>query len=172
MAEAENSLFDIEVDADDYADAAAEDNPAAVDRTHQSEADFLSVKENYKARQDGCSRGSLYSELLEVVPCLAAGFSSEDGGNGDGGDVNGGEVNGSDDKKEKIKLDKRSQLLLGYVVGELYYDGDFAEVERLCCRVQRVCQLEPRVLGPGVERWRERAGARLRGGGGAAADAA
>ena len=73
MAEPENSLFDIEVDADDYADAAAEDNPAAaaVDRTHQSEADFLKVKENYEARQDG-SRGSLYEELLGAVPSLSA----------------------------------------------------------------------------------------------------
>ncbi|KAM0689629.1 hypothetical protein Q7P36_010500 [Cladosporium allicinum] len=130
MAEPENSLFDIEVDADDYADAAAEDNPAAaaVDRTHQSEADFLKVKENYEARQDG-SRGSLYEELLGAVPSLSAdaGASSQE-------DV---KTNG-DAETKKAKLDKRSQLLLGYVVGELWYDGEFKEVERLCGRVEEV----------------------------------
>ena len=92
MAEPENSLFDIEVDADDYADAAAEDTPV-VDRTHQSEADFLKVKETYQARQDG-SRGSLYSELLEAVPSLA---------------VDAGIPSG-DDATKKVKLDKRSRV--------------------------------------------------------------
>ena len=153
MAEPENSLFDIEVDADDYADAAAEDNPAApVDRTHQSEADFLKVKENYEARQDG-SRGSLYEELLGAVPALAAG--SEDSA------VNGGDVKANEDAEtKKAKLDKRSQLLLGYVVGELWYDGEFKEVQRLCGRVEEVCELDARVA-PGVKRWRERAEGRL-----------
>jgi hypothetical protein len=141
MAEPENSLFDIEVDADDYADAATEDNPAAaVDRTHQSEADFLKVKETYEARQDG-SRGSLYEELVRAVPALAADSSSGDAA-------------------EKVKLDKRSQLLLGYVVGELWYDGEFKEVERLCGRLEGVCELDARVR-PGVVRWRERAEGRL-----------
>lgn len=152
MAEPENSLFDIEVDADDYADAAAEDNPAAaaVDRTHQSEADFLKVKENYEARQDG-SRGSLYEELLGAVPSLSAdaGASSQE-------DV---KTNG-DAETKKVKLDKRSQLLLGYVVGELWYDGEFKEVQRLCGRVEEVCELDARVA-PGVKRWRERAEGRL-----------
>ena len=149
MAEPENSLFDIEVDADDYADAAAEDTPV-VDRTHQSEADFLKVKETYQARQDG-SRGALYSELLEAVPSLAA---ADAGASLSKEDVNGGDVNG--DAAKKVKLDKRSQLLLGYVVGELWYDGEFAEVERLCGRVEEVCELDARVA-PGVKRWRERA---------------
>jgi hypothetical protein len=153
MAEPENSLFDIEVDADDYADAAAEDTPV-VDRTHQSEADFLKVKETYQARQDG-SRGALYSELLEAVPSLAA---ADAGASLSKEDVNGGDVNG--DAAKKVKLDKRSQLLLGYVVGELWYDGEFAEVERLCGRVEEVCELDARVA-PGVKRWRERAEGRL-----------
>jgi hypothetical protein len=143
MAEPENSLFDIEVDADDYADAAAEDTPV-VDRTHQSEADFLKVKESYQARQDG-SRGALYSELLKAMPLLAA-------------DADAGAPSGDDGKK--VKLDKRSQLLLGYVVGELWYDGEFAEVQRLCTRLEEVCELDARVA-PGVKRWRERAEGRL-----------
>jgi hypothetical protein len=153
MAEPENSLFDIEVDADDYADAAAEDTPV-VDRTHQSEADFLKVKETYQARQDG-SRGALYSELLEAVPSLAA---ADAGASLSKEDVNGGDVNG--DAANKVKLDKRSQLLLGYVVGELWYDGEFEEVERLCGRLEEVCELDARVA-PGVRRWRERAEVRL-----------
>jgi hypothetical protein len=153
MAEPENSLFDIEVDADDYADAAAEDTPV-VDRTHQSEADFLKVKETYQARQDG-SRGALYSELLEAVPSLAA---ADAGASLSKEDVNGGDVNG--DAANKVKLDKRSQLLLGYVVGELWYDGEFEEVERLCGRLEEVCELDARVA-PGVRMWRERAEVRL-----------
>jgi hypothetical protein len=155
MAEPENSLFDIEVDADDYADAAAEDNPAAVvDRTHQSEADFLKVKESYAARQDG-SRGSLYEELVRAVPALVAADASskEDVDENGSGDIEG-------DAATKVKLDKRSQLLLGYVVGELWYDGRFGEVERLCGRVEKVCELDAR-LRPGVVRWRERAEGRL-----------
>lgn len=95
MAEADNSLFDISVDADDYADAAAEDTPV-VDRTFQSESDFLAVKTAYTARQDG---GNLYYELLRNVPVLADDQAPED--------------------DSKVKLDKRDQLLLGYVVGEL-----------------------------------------------------
>jgi hypothetical protein len=151
MAEPENSLFDIEVDADDYADAAAEDTPV-VDRTHQSEADFLKVKETYQARQDG-SRGALYSELLEAVPSLAAGA-------GAASEPEDGSVNGNGDAAKKVKLDKRSQLLFGYVVGELWYDGEFKEVQRLCTRLEEVCELDARVA-PGVKRWRERAEGRL-----------
>jgi len=152
MAEPENSLFDIEVDADDYADAAAQDTPAVVDRTHQSEADFLAVKQIYKARQDG-SRGSLYSELLEAVPLLAP-PAGVDADAGVGADIN------ADSAGAKVKLDKRSQLLLGYVVGELWYDGQFEEVWRLCRRVEEVCELDAR-FRPGVVRWRERAEGRI-----------
>jgi hypothetical protein len=75
MAETENSLFDIGIDADDYAEAAAEDAPA-IDRTHQSEADFLAIKATYSARQDG---GNYYAELLRAVPSLASSHGPVEG---------------------------------------------------------------------------------------------
>lgn len=138
MAELENSLFNIGVDADDYAEAATEDTPA-VDRTYQSEADFLAVKAAYSARQDG---GDFYSELMSAVPHLA---------------------HGADLGSTKPKLDKRVQLLLGYAVGELYYDGEFARAAELCDRVLETCDLDKRMV-PGLERSRERARARIEGG--------
>jgi hypothetical protein len=138
MAESENPLFDIGVDADDYAEAAAEDAPA-VDRTFQSEADFLAVKGAYSARQDG---GDLYSELVRAVPHLAQEAAIAD---------------------SKPKLDKRMQMLLGYAIGELYYDGDFTGVVRLCDRVLETCTVDKRLV-PGLERSRERARGRVEGG--------
>jgi hypothetical protein len=135
MAEPENPLFDIGIDADDYAEAAAEDAPA-VDRTHQSEADFLAIKAAYSARQDG---GNYYAELLRAVPSLAHDHSAED---------------------TKQKLDKRVQMLLGYAVGELYYDGEFARIVELCDQVFANCLVEKR-LAPGLERWREKASKRI-----------
>ena len=138
MTESENPLFDIGVDADDYAEAAAEDAPA-VDRTFQSEADFLAVKAAYSARQDG---GDLYAELMRAVPHLAEDTAIPD---------------------PKPKLDKRVQMLLGYAVGELYYDGDFAGVVRLCDRVLKTCTVDKRLV-PGLERSRERARGRVEGG--------
>ena len=138
MAESENPLFDIGVDADDYAEAAAEDAPA-VDRTYQSEADFLAVKAAYSARQDG---GDLYSELMRAVPHLAQDTASDD---------------------PKPKLDKRVQMLLGYAIGELYYDGEFARVVKLCDAVLETCTVDKRLV-PGLERSRERARARIEGG--------
>jgi hypothetical protein len=138
MSEPENSLFDIGIDADDYAEAAAEDAPA-VDRTHQSEADFLAIKAAYSARQDG---GNYYAELLRAVPSLAS-------------------CQGPEDTKQK--LDKRVQMLLGYAVGELYYDGEFARIVELCDRVFANCVVEKR-LAPGLERWREKARGKIEGG--------
>jgi hypothetical protein len=138
MAESENPLFDIGVDADDYAEAAAEDAPA-VDRTHQSEANFLAVKAAYSARQDG---GDFYSELMRAVPYLEQGTVSED---------------------TKPKFDKRVQMLLGYAIGELYYDGEFARVVKLCDQVLETCTVDKRMV-PGLERSRERAMARIEGG--------
>ena len=137
MAEPENSLFAIDVDTDDYAEAAAEDTPA-VDRTFQSEADFLAVKAAYSARQDG---GDLYSELCRSIPRLSHEHGVED---------------------TKQKLTKREQMLLGYVAGELYYDGEFAKIVNLCDVVLESCDFDQR-LRPGLERWRERAVAKQSG---------
>jgi hypothetical protein len=68
---------------------------------------------------------------------------------------------GPDDTKQK--LDKRVQMLLGYAVGELYYDGEFARIVELCDRVFANCVVEKR-LAPGLERWREKALAKIEGG--------
>lgn len=135
MAEADNSLFAIEVDTDDYAETAAGDTPS-VPRTYQSEADFAAIKASYTAKQD---KGDLYAELLQNVPelndsVLAAGSDSR-------------------------KLDKREQLLLGYVAGELYYDREYAEIRKLCERVREACLVDVK-LGDNLARWMERAKAR------------
>ncbi|KAM0715520.1 hypothetical protein Q7P37_009018 [Cladosporium fusiforme] len=132
MAETENSLFAIDVDDSDNS---ADEDAIIVDRTHQSEADFASVKSSYIARQDG---GNLYAELVESVPCLKD------------GDFTG----------EAVKLDKRQQLLLGYVVGELWYDGEIERAREVCERVLQRCAFDSR-LRVGVERWRDRAVERL-----------
>lgn len=144
MAEIENSLFDIGIDADDYAEAAAEDAPA-VDRTFQSEADFLAIKAAYTARQDG---GNYYAELCRAVPNLAP-------------NQNTGSTNGIHGTKQK--LDKRVQMLLGYAVGELYYDGQFERIVEVCDAVLEFCVVDKRLV-PGVERWREKAVKRMEGG--------
>lgn len=131
MAEPDNSLFAIEVDTDDYAETAAGDTPS-VPRTYQSEADFAAIKASYTAKHDN---GNLYTELLQSVPEL--GRSSV----------------------ASRKLDKREQLLLGYVVGELYYDREYAEIGDLCERVKKSCQLDAK-LAAKLERWMERANVR------------
>lgn len=139
MAETENSLFAIDVDDSENS---ADEDAIVVDRTHQSEADFTAVKSSYVARQDG---GNLYAELVQSVPCLAEDeFPRAEEG--------------------PVKLDKRQQLLLGYVVGELWYDGEFERVKVVCERLLERCTFDSR-LRVGVERWRERAVWRLEEGG-------
>lgn len=138
-AEAENSLFAIDVDDSENS---ADEDAIIVDRTHQSEADFAAVKASYAARQDG---GNLYAELVQSVPCLAD--------------------EGEDGEADPVKLDKRQQLLLGYVVGELWYDGEIGRVREVCERVLERCAFDSR-LRIAVERWRGRAVERLAEGGG------
>ena len=138
MAELDNSLFAIEVDTDDYAETAAGDTPS-VPRTFQSEAEFAAVKASYTARHDN---GDLHAELIQHVPELgnATVETTSNGG--------------------ARKLDKRDQLLLGYVVGEMYYDRDYAGIAELCGRVREVCVVDAR-LGGNLDRWTEKARARL-----------
>ncbi|KAK3710105.1 hypothetical protein LTR37_010536 [Vermiconidia calcicola] len=52
MAEQDNGLFAIEVDADDYAGTAASDTPV-MSRTYQSQEAFNSIKASYTANIDG-----------------------------------------------------------------------------------------------------------------------
>lgn len=129
-----NGLFAIEVDADDYAETAAGDTPS-VPRTFQSEADFQAQKASYTAKVD---TGNNYAEFLKAVPALSRatnGFVST--GNGD---------------DAKIKLGKKDVQLLGYAVGEMYYDRRYGEVVELCEKVQGRCEVDGKLKST-LKRW-------------------
>jgi hypothetical protein len=144
MAEQDSGLFAIEVDADDYAEAAAGDTPA-VDRTYQSDADFQAIKATYFAKIDG---GKKFQDLINAVPMLDPKSTSS---------VNNLQsTNGQD----KVKLSKKDCQLLGYAVGELYYDKDYAGVTDLCRRVQARCDFDLKTkeaLGRWIQRSEKRA---------------
>lgn len=135
-----NDLFSISVDADDYAEAAAGDAPSVVDRTFQSEEDFQKQKASYSAK---VHQGNLLEELVSVVPDL--------------------EFRGQDTQRdgEKVKLGKKEIQLLGYVVGEMYYDRKYGEILELCERVKGICEVEggereKKRLEESLERWEGR----------------
>ncbi|KAK4496752.1 hypothetical protein PRZ48_012735 [Zasmidium cellare] len=109
-----NGLFAIEVDADDYAETAAGDTPS-VDRTFQSEADFQAQKASYTAKIDN---GNNLAEFLKAVP----GLSEETNGT----------VSTHNGEDAKIKLSKKDVQLLGYAVGEMYFDRRYDEIIDLC----------------------------------------
>lgn len=142
MAEIDDDLFAIEVDADDYARTAAADT-GSVSRTHQSEAAFRAEKASYTAKIDGAP-GNNYQELLEAVPVLAQ----------------AGILDGADRSENKVKLRKKDIQLLGYVVGELYYDHEFATIITLCARVRTVCDFDDKVEHS-LDRWERRCRERM-----------
>jgi hypothetical protein len=158
MAEVDaNGLFAIDVDTENYADVAAHDSSNSVEstsRTFQSEEAFLAQKASYSAKID---TGNHYAELIKRVPCLAR-PSSEDG-HVTGDDAPPG-LDKEDSESKKFTLGKRDIMLLGYAVGEMYYDGKFAEVVELCGRVERRCVVDGR-LGESLGRWRARCEGRL-----------
>ena len=126
MLEGEPDIFNIAVDADDYAEAAAGDVPS-VDRTYQSREDFERIKASYVAKHDD---GNLREELLKQVPELTSGSPAS------------------------VKLDKRHQLLLGYAVSELYYDRKYSDVIALLDRIETVCEIDDR-LKKSMKKWRK-----------------
>ncbi|CAK1362899.1 unnamed protein product [Cercospora beticola] len=140
-----NDLFSISVDADDYAEAAAGDAPSDVDRTFQSEEEFQKQKASYSAK---VHQGNLLEDLVSVVPELE--FRGQDAqGHG-----------------EKVNLGKKDVQLLGYVVGEMYYDRKYGEILELCGRVKEVCEVEggereKRRLEESLQRWEGRCRERL-----------
>jgi hypothetical protein len=158
MAEIDaNGLFAIDVDTEDYADVAAHDSNNSVEsnsRTFQSEEAFLAQKASYSAKID---TGNHYAELIKRVPCLAHPSSQDDYATGD--DVPPGLVEEANENKN-FKLGKKDITLLGYAVGEMYYDGKFAEVVELCGRVERRCVVDGK-LGESLSRWRARCEGRL-----------
>ena len=125
--------LDVDVDADNYAEAAAED---VTDRTFQSEEDFQKQKAGYSAKVD---QGNHYEELIKVVPAL---------GSGGGG--------------RSVKLQKKEVMLLGYAVGEMYYEQRYEKILELCGRVRERCWLDKdRKLGESLGRWEKRCKGRL-----------
>ena len=148
----DNSLFAIQIGADDYAETAAEDTPT-VSRTFQSEADFQAQKASYHAKIDN---GNNYAALIEAVPVLA----EDDETDLNPQDANGAEFTDVSSIQSKTKLGKRNTQLLGYAAGEMYYLGQFAGLIDLCERVQRRCLLDEK-LEESLERWRRRCRERM-----------
>jgi len=128
----DNGLSAIEVDADDYATPLASDTPNGdiiphQSRTYQSEAAFQAQKAAYHSAQDQRSQGvrgdsDNYAKLIQAIPALGTRSSS------DFDDIVGG--------GEKTRLGKKDFQLLGYVVGEMYFEGEYARVVELCARVK------------------------------------
>lgn len=156
MAESEDSgLLAIEVDADDYADAAASDTPQ-VPRTYQSEADFQAIKSAYTAKVDGVPGNETYQDLIAAVSVLGG----SNGGDGVDGNVID-PVNGSRQDRcdgggsGKARLGKKDVQLLGYAVGQLYFERQYSGVVALCERVRERCVVDEKT-GDGLERWMRR----------------
>ena len=139
MAEADHGLLAIEVDADDYAEIAAEDAPS-VSRTYQSEADFQAIKATYTAKIDG---GKTYQELIAAVPILR----KEQMHYGNASDHANGHAN--------VKLSKKDVQLLGYAAGEMYYDKEYSRIIELCGRVRARCEVDGKTA-ESLNRWERR----------------
>lgn len=139
MAEQDNELFAIEVDADDYAETAAGDTPP-VSRTFQSEADFQAQKATYSAKIDG---GKTYEDLVAAVPVLDASFCES-------------VVN----DYSKTRLSKKDIQLLGYAIGELYYDKDYQRLLELCERISHCCEVDEKTT-QSLSRWMQKCYDRL-----------
>lgn len=144
MSDQDDGLLAIEVDADNYAETAAGDAPS-VSRTYQSEADFQAIKATYQAKQDG---RTTYQDLTSAVPVLEP--NNRD-------DANGPEFSNG---HSKVHLSKKDFQLLGYAVGEMYYDKEYQRILELCERVRMRCEVDEK-LGESLERWERRCRARM-----------
>lgn len=144
MTDQEDGLLAIEVDADDYAETAAGDTPS-VSRTYQSEADFQIQKASYSAKID---YGNTYQELIRAVPILELGAK--------GPADNTGLSNGH----SAVRLSKKDVQLLGYAVGELYYDKEYKNIIDLCERVTKVCEIDEKTA-ESLRRWSSRCHERM-----------
>jgi hypothetical protein len=143
----DTGLFAINLDPD--ADPEADEVPN-IPRTHQTEADFQAQKSSYSPQID---QGDLLTTLYRAVPVLDP-------------DDTRTEKSPDDTTISPVTLTKKEIQLLGYAVGELYWDGRYEDVVRLCARVEEKCVL----VGVGGEkvrglvgRWRERCLGRLKG---------
>jgi len=139
MAETENGFLAIEVDADDYTETAAADVPP-VSRTYQSEEAFQAQKAAYSAKIDG---GTTYEDLVAAIPILA---DSKGHSHHQSGLCNG---------VAKVRMSKKEIQLLGYAVGELYYDRRYHEVISLCDRVCALCEVDEKT-SQSLRKWTTR----------------
>lgn len=139
MAETENGFLAIEVDADDYAETAAGDAPP-VSRTYQSEEAFQAQRAAYSAKID-C--GTTYKDLLAAVPILA----HSNGHSHHQFDYASGTA--------KVRMSKKEIQLLGYAVGEMYYDRRYYEVIGLCDRVYALCEIDDKTC-QSLRKWTTR----------------
>ena len=135
MAEHEDGLLAIEVSADDYAQTAAEETPN-VSRTYQSEAGFQAIKAAYSAKVDG---GKIFEDLVAAVPILDRDSKTDS----------------NVSSREKFKLSKKDVQLLGYAVGELYYDKQFLRIVELCVKVRELCKVDDKTAER-LSRWERR----------------
>lgn len=141
MAEVDDygDLFAIDVGVDNYAETAANDAPN-VSRTFQSEGQFQKVKASYTAKID---TGNSYQVLLKAVPELdPQTFECENG------------------TAIQTKLSNKDKNLLGYTVGEMYYDREFSKVIDLCRRVELICIVDAR-LRENLGKWMARCEVRM-----------
>lgn len=143
MADQEDGLLAIEIDADDYAEATAGDLPS-VSRTYQSETDFQVQKASYSAKID---YGNTYQDLIKAIPILNSEATSEG-------------RNESTNGHSKVKLSKKDAQLLGYAVGELYYDKEYTKIVGLCERVQHFCDVDEKTA-ESLTRWAKRCQERM-----------
>ena len=143
MATDENGLLAIEVNADDYAETAVGDAPI-VSRTYQSEAAFQAQKATYTAKTDG---ENTYRDLIAAIPILGSNSSGSPGCIFQNGD-------------SKVKLSKKGAQLLGYAVGELYYNKEYTKILDLCRRVNQSCEFDSRTA-ESLSRWTRRCHERL-----------
>lgn len=138
MAEQEDpGLLAIEVDADDYAETATGDT-LTVPRTYQSEADFKAIKASYSAKIHGVPGHSPHDDFIAAVPALDR--KNEEQASG---------------ATEKVKLGKKDAQLLGYAVGEMYFERRYGEVVELCERVKSRCEVDVKT-GEALMRWKGR----------------
>lgn len=143
MADQENGLLAIELDADDYAETAAGDIPSA-SRTYQSEADFQAQKAAYTTKIDG---STTYRDLIASVPILQ-------------GSSDLTKTPALSDGHSRVKLSKKDAQLFGYAVGELYYDKEYTKILDLCERVGRLCDVDEKTA-ESLHRWTRRCKERI-----------
>ncbi|KAK4575305.1 hypothetical protein LTR86_001158 [Recurvomyces mirabilis] len=145
LADETDGLLAIEVDTDDYADAAAEDTPS-VSRTYQSEADFQAQRLAYTAETRHCGSNT-YDDLMRAVPVLRA---------------HRGALETGPTHDDPVRLSKKDGQLLGYTVGEFYYDRKYSQAIDLCERVERRCVADNR-LHSSLQKWKLQCHRRMRG---------